>query len=285
MEARWRQSSTVSEWQTSGRAARRLVWRLFAHMAIRKGPWKLVKTMKVRCSSRTRPVRIFRRAALQPGERHRRATRSGRHESKKVKELTTTGCAGADGEATLGARRRWKGTGGTEIRSSVGLRRFFRLRALGGATALRRPDHRRLGAERRRSPPSERTWIRAAHRDHRRSRGAALGSMHRFDGRPRLHRHPQPLGLHDPRRTQVREIRQGVTTMVLGESRSAGPIKAGAEEARARADGVTADWTTSAGTSRSSNSSTCRRTSRPSARSRCGLPKGQSTATPPELTR
>src|SRR6478736_8416261 len=42
-------------------------------------------------------------------------------------------------------------------------------------------------------------------------------------------------------------IRQGVTTMVLGESRSAGPIKAGADEARARADGVTVDWTTLGG--------------------------------------
>src|SRR6476620_7587558 len=42
-------------------------------------------------------------------------------------------------------------------------------------------------------------------------------------------------------------IRQGVTTMVLGESRSAGPIKAGTEEARARADGVTIDWTTLGG--------------------------------------
>jgi N-acyl-D-aspartate/D-glutamate deacylase len=39
-------------------------------------------------------------------------------------------------------------------------------------------------------------------------------------------------------------IRQGVTTMVLGESRSAGPIKPGADEARARADGVTVGWTT-----------------------------------------
>jgi N-acyl-D-aspartate/D-glutamate deacylase len=43
-------------------------------------------------------------------------------------------------------------------------------------------------------------------------------------------------------------IRQGVTTMVLGESRSAGPVKQGAnDDPRSRADGATVDWTTLGG--------------------------------------
>jgi N-acyl-D-amino-acid deacylase len=60
-----------------------------------------------------------------------------------------------------------------------------------------------------------------------------------------IHNHSDYTILVEPRSESM--IRQGVTTMVLGESRSAGPIKAGADEARARADGVTADWTTLGG--------------------------------------
>jgi N-acyl-D-aspartate/D-glutamate deacylase len=60
-----------------------------------------------------------------------------------------------------------------------------------------------------------------------------------------IHNHSDYTILAEPRSESM--IRQGVTTMVLGESRSAGPIKAGAEEARARADGVTVDWTTLGG--------------------------------------
>src|SRR5688572_16438494 len=60
-----------------------------------------------------------------------------------------------------------------------------------------------------------------------------------------IHNHSDYTILVDPRAESM--IRQGVTTMVLGESRSAGPIKPGAEEARARADGVSVDWTTLGG--------------------------------------
>jgi N-acyl-D-amino-acid deacylase len=60
-----------------------------------------------------------------------------------------------------------------------------------------------------------------------------------------IHNHSDYSILVEPRSESM--IRQGVTTMVLGESRSAGPIKAGAEEARARADGVAADWATLGG--------------------------------------
>ena len=60
-----------------------------------------------------------------------------------------------------------------------------------------------------------------------------------------MHNHSDYTILVEPKGESM--IRQGVTTMVLGESRSAGPIKAGAEEARARADGVTVDWTTLGG--------------------------------------
>jgi N-acyl-D-aspartate/D-glutamate deacylase len=43
-------------------------------------------------------------------------------------------------------------------------------------------------------------------------------------------------------------IRQGVTTMVLGESRSAGPVKPGVnDDARSRSDGATVDCTTLGG--------------------------------------
>ena len=57
-----------------------------------------------------------------------------------------------------------------------------------------------------------------------------------------MHNHSDYTILVEPKAESM--IRQGVTTMVLGESRSAGPIKPGAEEARARADGVTVDWRT-----------------------------------------
>ena len=60
-----------------------------------------------------------------------------------------------------------------------------------------------------------------------------------------MHNHSDYTILAEPKSESM--IRQGVTTMVLGESRSAGPIKAGSDEARARADGVTVDWTTLGG--------------------------------------
>jgi len=60
-----------------------------------------------------------------------------------------------------------------------------------------------------------------------------------------MHNHSDYTILVEPKAESM--IRQGVTTMVLGESRSAGPIKAGTDEARARADGVTVDWTTLGG--------------------------------------
>ena len=60
-----------------------------------------------------------------------------------------------------------------------------------------------------------------------------------------MHNHSDYTILVEPKSESM--IRQGVTTMVLGESRSAGPMKAGAEEARARSDGVTVDWTTLGG--------------------------------------
>src|SRR4029453_2435383 len=54
-----------------------------------------------------------------------------------------------------------------------------------------------------------------------------------------IHNHSDYTILVEPRSESM--IRQGVTTMVLGESRSAGPIKAVGDEARARADGATID--------------------------------------------
>jgi N-acyl-D-aspartate/D-glutamate deacylase len=60
-----------------------------------------------------------------------------------------------------------------------------------------------------------------------------------------IHNHSDYTILVEPRSESM--IRQGVTTMVLGESRSAGPIRAVNQEARARADGVTPDWTTLGG--------------------------------------
>ena len=59
-----------------------------------------------------------------------------------------------------------------------------------------------------------------------------------------IHNHSDYTILVEPKAESM--IRQGVTTMVLGESRSAGPIKA-AEDERTRADGVTVDWTTLGG--------------------------------------
>src|SRR6186997_2205151 len=60
-----------------------------------------------------------------------------------------------------------------------------------------------------------------------------------------IHNHSDYTILVEPKSESM--IRQGVTTMVLGESRSVGPIKAGTAEAGARADGVTIDWTTLGG--------------------------------------
>jgi len=56
-----------------------------------------------------------------------------------------------------------------------------------------------------------------------------------------IHNHSDYTILLDPKAESM--IRQGVTTMVLGESRSAGPEKPGA----ARDDGVKVDWTTLGG--------------------------------------
>jgi len=85
-----------------------------------------------------------------------------------------------------------------------------------------------------------------------------------------IHNHSDYTILVEPKSESM--IRQGVTTMVLGESRSAGPIKPGAEEARARAPTVSrSTGPHSAATLPSSNRRICRRTSpRTSARSRCG---------------
>ena len=57
-----------------------------------------------------------------------------------------------------------------------------------------------------------------------------------------IHNHSDYTILLDPKAESM--IRQGVTTMVLGESRSAGPVKPGTG---ARDDGVTVDWTTLGG--------------------------------------
>ena len=62
-----------------------------------------------------------------------------------------------------------------------------------------------------------------------------------------MHNHSDYTILVEPKAESM--IRQGVTTMVLGESRSAGPVKPGEndDDARSRSDGVTVDWTTLAG--------------------------------------
>ena len=61
-----------------------------------------------------------------------------------------------------------------------------------------------------------------------------------------IHNHSDYTILAEPRAESM--IRQGVTTMVLGESRSAGPVKPGVnDDPRARADGAEAGWTTLGG--------------------------------------
>jgi N-acyl-D-amino-acid deacylase len=61
-----------------------------------------------------------------------------------------------------------------------------------------------------------------------------------------MHNHSDYTILVEPKSESM--IRQGVTTMVLGESRSAGPVKPGVNaDARARSDGATVDWTTLGG--------------------------------------
>jgi N-acyl-D-aspartate/D-glutamate deacylase len=59
-----------------------------------------------------------------------------------------------------------------------------------------------------------------------------------------MHNHSDYTILLEPKAESM--IRQGVTTMVLGESRSAGPVKPGSIDNQ-RADGVTVDWTTLGG--------------------------------------
>src|SRR5262245_46170021 len=61
-----------------------------------------------------------------------------------------------------------------------------------------------------------------------------------------MHNHSDYTILVEPKSESM--IRQGVTTMVLGESRSAGPVKPGVnDDARSRSDGATVDWTTLGG--------------------------------------
>ncbi len=61
-----------------------------------------------------------------------------------------------------------------------------------------------------------------------------------------MHNHSDYTILAEPKSESM--IRQGVTTMVLGESRSAGPVKTGAnDDPRSRSDGANVDWTTLGG--------------------------------------
>jgi N-acyl-D-aspartate/D-glutamate deacylase len=61
-----------------------------------------------------------------------------------------------------------------------------------------------------------------------------------------IHNHSDYTILVEPKAESM--IRQGVTTMVLGESRSAGPVKVGAnDDPRSRTDGATVDWTSLGG--------------------------------------
>src|SRR6185436_2083250 len=61
-----------------------------------------------------------------------------------------------------------------------------------------------------------------------------------------MHNHSDYTILVEPKAESM--IRQGVTTMVLGESRSAGPVKVGAnDDPRSISDGVKAEWTTMGG--------------------------------------
>jgi N-acyl-D-amino-acid deacylase len=59
-----------------------------------------------------------------------------------------------------------------------------------------------------------------------------------------MHNHSDYTILLEPKAESM--IRQGVTTMVLGESRSAGPVKAGAGDSQTT-QGVSVDWTTLGG--------------------------------------
>jgi N-acyl-D-aspartate/D-glutamate deacylase len=61
-----------------------------------------------------------------------------------------------------------------------------------------------------------------------------------------MHNHSDYTILVEPKGESA--IRQGLTTLVIGESRSAGPVRAGVnDDPRSRADGVTVDWTTLGG--------------------------------------
>jgi len=61
-----------------------------------------------------------------------------------------------------------------------------------------------------------------------------------------MHNHSDYTILVEPKAESM--IRQGVTTMVLGESRSAGPVKVGVnDDPRSLLDGVTPEWTTMGG--------------------------------------
>ncbi|MGH8637111.1 MAG: N-acyl-D-amino-acid deacylase family protein, partial [Burkholderiales bacterium] len=61
-----------------------------------------------------------------------------------------------------------------------------------------------------------------------------------------MHNHSDYTILVEPKAESM--IRQGVTTMVLGESRSAGPVKPGVnDDRRAPSDGAGVDWTTLGG--------------------------------------
>jgi N-acyl-D-amino-acid deacylase len=61
-----------------------------------------------------------------------------------------------------------------------------------------------------------------------------------------MHNHSDYTIVVEPKAESM--IRQGVTTMVLGESRSAGPVKPGAnDDPRSRSDGASVDWTTLGG--------------------------------------
>jgi N-acyl-D-amino-acid deacylase len=61
-----------------------------------------------------------------------------------------------------------------------------------------------------------------------------------------IHNHSDYTILLEPKSESM--IRQGVTTMVLGESRSAGPVKPGVnDDPRSGADGAAVDWTTLGG--------------------------------------
>jgi N-acyl-D-amino-acid deacylase len=59
-----------------------------------------------------------------------------------------------------------------------------------------------------------------------------------------MHNHSDYTILVEPKSESM--IRQGVTTMVLGESRSAGPVKRGTKESDVMA-GMSVDWTTLGG--------------------------------------